>query len=161
MKEAFSRFGANSFLLLIFVVFLACTKTNKMNEVEAEKAFRNYIDLRFSNQSQTKQQLLEYTTGVHKIALQELTDDEFRIFNNLENIRKNSFKVLSVHCASLICSLRYHLVYTTKKDNIETFNSEVEKAVELRLDQGTWKIAEISDLNTQHIGLTPLTSYNK
>jgi hypothetical protein len=160
-KEAFSLSGANRFILCILLVFVACTKTNKLNEVEAEKAFRRYIDLRFSNQSQTKQELLEYTTGIHRTALEQLTEEEFRVFNNLQNIKKNTFKVLSVHCASLICSLRYNLAYTTSKDQTETFSSQVEKAVELRLDNGHWKIAEISDLSTQHVGLAPLTSHHK
>jgi hypothetical protein len=143
------------------VVLIGCSKNTKVNEVEAEKAFRQYLDLRFSSKITSKQDILQFTTGLHKTAIEQLTEDEFRIFNNLQNISKNSFKVLSIHCASLICSLRYNLTYTTKKDDVRIFESQVEKAVELRLDNGFWKIAEISDLNTQHEALTPLSSFNK
>jgi hypothetical protein len=160
-KEAYFPFGLIRFYVLLILVCVSCSKNTKVNEVEAEKAFRKYIDLRFSSTITTKKDILEFATGAHKLAIEQLTEDEFKIFNNLQKISKNSFTVLSVHCASLICSLRYNLSYITKKDDVNVFESKVEKAVELRLDNGSWKISEISDLNTQHVALTPLSSFNK
>lgn len=82
---------------------------------------------------------------------------DFVVSTEIDNVKTNSFKILSKSCEEAKkCQLKYSVSYLTQKDTYTQFSSEVEKIAELVMVKDKWLIATVSNLNTVHENLEPI-----
>ena len=141
--------------LLVFVVFslifIACEKNDK-----PEKVLSDYVNDRISGSLVKKDEILSKLTGRYWAEVNALSDEEFSKFENLGPVKKDSFKIVSNKCLDNACYITYSIKYSTLDQNTKVFQSEVKKVAEMRLEDGVWKISDISTVKTFHESLEPI-----
>lgn len=136
---------------LIFLSLFSCVQDN----LSPEAALKNFIEIRIGNVV-TRESILERVTGKMKQSLENISEDDFKKFSDLRNVKKNSFKVLSKSCQEKICYLTYSISYDTFRDDKSYFSSEVKKIAEVVNENGKWLIADVSNIKTYHESLEPI-----
>jgi hypothetical protein len=138
-------------VLLVMFILVACQKNEK-----PEIVLKNYMQDRLAGKLTSKEEILSYLTGKYWAEVNSLNEEEFKKFESLTNIKQNSFKVISNKCIDLICYITYSISYSTLDQNTKTFETEVKKVAELRLEDNQWKISDISTIKTFHESLEPI-----
>lgn len=138
------------FLLFSFLFLVACSRS------KPEEALKSYMNDRLSGKLTSREAILAKATGKYWAAINALTEDEFKKFENLSQIKQDSFRLLTRRCEGDTCYLTYSIGYSTLENNKKIFSSEVKKVAELKRDAGDWKIADISNLTTTHESLVPI-----
>ncbi len=136
MKVKF--FVTLSFLLL----FASCTK-----KTNSEDVLKGYIKYRFSP-AQSKDVLLEKTTGSLNERITSMTDDEFKDFVSMEKFKMRKFVINLKRCSDDQCFITYTLSYDQYQDGERKYENEVKKIAEIRKVEEIWKIADVSNVKT-------------
>jgi hypothetical protein len=110
-----------------------------------EEVLREYITYRFSSE-QTKEKLLEFTTGEISAKVEALTEDQFKRYTNIGIYRLNNMKVLLKSCSEKACSITYILSFSRVKG--ESLLNEIKKVAEIELVEGSWRIKDVSTVKT-------------
>ena len=100
--------------------------------------------------------VLILTACQNKTPNPETVLEEFIKTTEIQNIKKDSFHILSKSCEEKKCSLTYSLSYKTNKDDKATFSSEVQKIAQMVLIEDKWLIAEVNNVKTFHESLEPI-----
>ncbi len=145
------EFYMKKIVILGLLILFGCRSQNK-----PEEALKNYMSDRLSGRLTSRDAILTHATGKYWAAINALSDEEFKKFENLSQVKQNSYKLLSSKCTNDTCYLTYSVGYSTIENQKKTFSSEVKKVAELKMEQGEWKIADISNLKTYHESLEPL-----
>jgi len=85
-----------------------------------------------------------------------MSDQDFKNFADMQNIKSKSFKILSKSCQEEKCLLTYSISYQTTNGDQVQFSSEVKKTAELVKTGSNWLISEVSNIQTFHESLEPL-----
>jgi hypothetical protein len=113
--------------------------------LKPEDALREYISYRFSL-GQTKEKILDLTTGEARAKVESLTDEQFKRYINTGVYRLKNVKVVLKSCAETKCSITYIISYN--KIEGESQLSEIKKIAELEQIDGSWKIKDVSTVKT-------------
>lgn len=138
-------------LLAFLFIFTACLKT----EMGPEAALRDFVESRIG-QVIAKDFILERVTGRMLQSFENMSDEDFTKFADMQNIKADSFKILSKSCQEKKCFITYSVSYLTSKDGKRQFSSEVKKIAEMSLLDGKWLIADVSNIKTYHESLEPI-----
>ena len=138
--------------LLPFIFLFASCLTDKKSP---EAALKDFVETRFGHVV-TRQYILEHVTGKMKQSLENISEEDFKKFSDLRNVKNDSFKVLSKSCQEKMCYLTYSVSYRTTKEEKTTTSSEVKKIAELHLVDGKWLIEDVSNVKTYHEELEPI-----
>ena len=103
-----------------------------------------------------RQFVLDRVTGKMRQSLENISEEEFKEFSDLRNMKKDSFKILSKSCQDKQCFITYSVTYVTKKDDKLDFNTDVKKIAEVLSVDGKWLIADVSNVKTYHEALQPI-----
>lgn len=136
-------------LLLPLLILLSCSKNTS-----PESTLREFINMRFSN-GQNKSDLIQLTTGEFKASLEEMTEEDFKLFTGF-TIVKNSLDISSSNCGLNECAITYVLRYTTTDDGVKTMVTEVKKIAQLSYVDDYWKISDVQNLKSFHDSLRPI-----
>jgi hypothetical protein len=139
---------------LMLLVLSSCVE----NHSTPEGALKDYIENRIQNKL-SREEILQRLTGKLKLSLENLSDEEFQKFTGLENLNKNSVKILNRSCNNDVCYLTYTMSYKTTSDN-NTFEAEVKKIAELRVVDNKWLIADVSNVKTYLESLSTINVSN-
>lgn len=113
--------------------------------LKPEDALREYISYRFT-QGQSKEKLLDLTTGEVRAKVESLTDEQFKRYINTSVYRLKNVKVVLKSCSETQCSITYIISYD--KAEGEPQLSEIKKIAELEKIDGHWKIKDVSTVKT-------------
>ncbi len=120
-----------------------------------ESVLKRFVDYRFVL-GQTRDDMLSMTTGVLNINIAEMTDEEFKNFSNMEGYKLISFNINIKKCEVDQCYLTYIVKYSISKSNELSFNAEIKKIADMRMESGSWKIADISNIKTFYDSKKPI-----
>lgn len=121
--------------------------------LKPEEALKEFISYRFS-EGQTKEKLLDLTTGDMNAKIQSLTDEQFKSFINTSIYRLKSVKVVLKSCTTTTCSITYILSYNKIKGDSQL--NEIKKIAELELVNESWKIKDVSTVKTYFESTVPI-----
>lgn len=134
-----------SILLLAISLLTSCTKTN-----DPEIALKEYVDLRFSNENISRNDVLKRTSGTLQQQISNMSDDEFTKFQT-KNLKKRAFRILSTKCAKDECFVTYSIKYDTfDNSDGKVFTSEIKKIAQLQKENNEWKIVDVNNIKTFH-----------
>lgn len=140
-----------NFAFLLILIFASCNKDSS-----PEGALKEFVDLGIG-QKVNRELIQEKLTGKALSTFQEMSEEEFESFSNMQNIQADSFKVITKRCEEENkCTLTYSIGYTTKQDDKAKFVSEVKKIAEVVLVNEKWLISEVNNVKTYHESLEPL-----
>ena len=118
-----------------------------------EEVLREYVTYRFSP-GQTKEKLLEFTTGETSSKVESLTEDQFKSYINTGVYRLKNIKVVLKSCTENACSITYILSYNRTQG--EPLLNEIKKVAELELVEGSWRIKDVSTVKTYFESEVPI-----
>jgi len=118
-----------------------------------EEVLREYVTYRFSP-GQTKEKLLEFTTGETSSKVESLTEDQFKSYINTGVYRLKNIKVVLKSCTENTCSITYILSYNRTQG--EPLLNEIKKVAELELVEGSWRIKDVSTVKTYFESEVPI-----
>lgn len=143
------------FVFIITLLAFSCTK----KQVSAEDVLSGYIQYRFKS-SQSKTELLSKTTGELYQKIVDMDEDTFKKFSTNENKRMRKYRVDLSRCSNETCFITYTLSYDEGDKKGRKFETEIKKIAELQLEDGAWKIADVSNIKTYIDSKRPLSSSN-
>lgn len=138
-------------IIPLVLILSSCVKDAKSPDF----VLKDFIDTGAGNII-TREYVLSHVTGKMLQSFENMNEEDFKKFADMRNIKKNSFKVLSKSCQEKRCFLTYLVGYQTMKDDRSTFISEVKKIAEVIEVDGSWLIADISNIKTYHESLEPI-----
>ena len=109
-----------------------------------------YIGYRFSK-NQSKEKLLERTTGELYRDLNGLSEEALNALVDSERYRRGSLKINLKKCSQTRCHITYTLKILKREAGQRDFEIEVKKIARLDREGEAWKISRISELKS-HIG---------
>lgn len=112
-----------------------------------EEALSVYIQTVTTNKAD-RDFYLQYTSGKLLQQIESMNDEDFKEFNNFENIKSAKVKVIYKSCELDRCSLTYTVSYEVHENNKVNFDTEVKKIAELVKIENSWKISEVSNRKT-------------
>ncbi len=118
-----------------------------------EEVLREYITYRFSS-GQTKEKLLDFTTGETSAKVESLTEDQFKRYINTGIYQLKNIKVVLKSCTEKACSITYILSYNRTQG--EPLLNEIKKVAELEVVEGSWKIKDVSTVKTYFESEVPI-----
>lgn len=131
------------FTLLVFsFLFSSCTKKSNSEDV-----LKGYVKYRFSP-AQSKEVLLEKTTGSLKERISTMSEDEFKDFVSMEKFKMRKFVINLKRCSDDQCFITYTLSYDQYQEGERKYENEVKKIAEIRKQEDGWKIADVSNVKT-------------
>ena len=107
-----------------------------------------FVNYRFS-QGQTREKLLEMTSGRLKESISAMSDETFKLFVEMP-IKKKSFKIIKAQCGELQCSISYLIKYESFQQGKKDFTVDSKKIAILKKEEGAWKIVEVSNIKGYH-----------
>lgn len=141
------------FLLSLLLVLASCNK----DDGSPDSALKAFVDEGLGRKV-SRDDIQERTTGKLLAAFEAMTDEEFEKFANMQNIRPDSFKVLSKSCQDTKCIMTYSIGYTTKSEDKAIFASEVKKIAEVIQVDDKWLVSDVTNVKTYHESLEPLNT---
>jgi len=130
------------FAIFLVIAFASCTKKST-----PEKVLNDFVNYRF-NTSQSKDELLEMTTGELYERINSMEGKDLEEFLNVKDLKKRKLKVLLKNCEENECFLTYVLRYGQGAANPKDFGIEVKKIAKVEREGQTWKVAEVSNVKT-------------
>ena len=125
------------------LVILSCSKKDS-----PEQILTSFVNYRFS-QGQTRERLLEMTSGELHQSISAMSDEAFEVFSKLP-IKKRRFKIIKTRCLEGKCSISYFIKYETFKGEEKTSTVETKKIAVVKNIEGMWKIANVSNIKEFH-----------
>lgn len=129
-------------ILCVLLISSSCTKKSSSEDV-----LKGYVKYRFSP-AQSKDVLLEKTTGSLKDRISAMTEDEFKDFVSMEKFKMRKFVINLKRCSDDQCFITYTLSYDQYQDGQRKYENEVKKIAEIRKQEDGWKIADVSNVKT-------------
>lgn len=136
-------------ILSFLFVLTACLEDSST----PESALKNFTETRMGSVV-TRSYVLDRVTAKMRQSLENLSEEDFELFADMRNVKKDSFKILSKSCQAKTCFITYSIAYKTKTDF--SFFSEVKKIAEMVQVDGKWLIGDISNIKTYHESLDPI-----
>ena len=112
-----------SVFLLLFMI--SCNK-----ESTPESALEDFINYRFES-GQSKEDILEMTTGPLYEKLNSLTEEELQKLTDVKDLSKRRLKVLIKNCEEDTCYLTYVLRYVKGNETPRDYSVEVKKIAQV------------------------------
>lgn len=128
--------------LALLILFAGCTK-----ESTPETALEDFIQYRFQS-GQSKEDILEMTTGPLHEKLNEMSDEDLEKFIDVKDLKKRKLKVLIKNCEEDTCYLTYVLRYVQGKETPRDFSVEVKKIAQINKVEDKWLLADVSNVKT-------------
>jgi hypothetical protein len=110
-----------------------------------EEVLREYITYRFSP-DQTREKLLEFTTGEISAKVEALTEDQLKRYTNTGIYQLKNIKVVLKSCSEKACSITYILSFSRTKG--DSLLNEIKKVAELEDVGGSWRVKDVSTVKT-------------
>jgi hypothetical protein len=139
--------------LLILLTFLGCQENNNLSP---ESALQSFVEERMGKVVE-RDFLLERVAGKLKENVQNMSEEDFKKFADLRQVKNTSFKILSKSCQEKKCFMTYSIAYHTNQEDQLKFQSEVKKIAELAEIQGKWLIVDVSNVKTYHEAMEPIS----
>jgi len=114
-----------------------------------EAAITDFVNARLDKMV-SRSEVLERTTGKMKVSLEGMSDEEFELFANLKDYKKQSLKIISKSCQEKKCYVTYSVGYKQVKPSRNGWSSEIKKIAELMRIEGKWLISDVTNLKTYH-----------
>jgi hypothetical protein len=138
--------------LITFTILLLLSACNFDNSPES--SLRHFVNYRFSS-GQSRDQLLELTTGKLNQDIKQMDDATFEKFIQTSNLASKKLKISLNNCQEERCFITYTLNYLqdykkTKGQSKEKsgYDIAVKKIAELHFVDGDWKIASVNNIKT-------------
>jgi hypothetical protein len=132
------------FIVITFVTLISLFSCNK--ESTPESTLEALVESRFSGSD--RDDLLELTTGKLKNQLENMSDDNVKLFLETDGLRRRTLKITLKNCDTDKCFITYILKYEDKRPQGTSFNVEVKKIAEVVLEDKKWLVSDISNLKT-------------
>ncbi len=132
-------------IILCLCILFSCTA--KIDS--PEYALREFTDKRF-NKMIDKKNIANYVSGKLLEEISSMTNDEFSLYNELDDLRKKRFKISNKRCEKNKCYITYIISYETVRDEKIEFKTETKKIAEVIKTQDGWRVAEVTHLKTYH-----------
>ena len=129
-----------SVFLLLFMI--SCNK-----ESTPESALEDFINYRFES-GQSKEDILEMTTGPLYEKLNSLTEEELQKFTDVKDLSKRRLKVLIKNCEEDTCYLTYILRYVKGNETPRDYSVEVKKIAQVNKVEEKWLLSDVSNVKT-------------
>lgn len=129
-----------SVFLLLFMI--SCNK-----ESTPESALEDFINYRFES-GQSKEDILEMTTGPLYEKLNSLTEEELQKFTDVKDLTKRRLKVLIKNCEEDTCYLTYVLRYVKGNETPRDYSVEVKKIAQVNKVEEKWLLSDVSNVKT-------------
>lgn len=129
-----------SVFLLLFMI--SCNK-----ESTPESALEDFINYRFES-GQSKEDILEMTTGPLYEKLSSLTEEELQKFTDVKDLSKRKLKVLIKNCEEDTCYLTYVLRYVKGNETPRDYSVEVKKIAQVNKVEEKWLLSDVSNVKT-------------
>ncbi|MBC99627.1 MAG: hypothetical protein CME63_17920 [Halobacteriovoraceae bacterium] len=129
-----------SVFLLLFM--FSCNK-----ESTPESALEDFINYRFES-GQSKEDILEMTTGPLYEKLNSLTEEELQKFTDVKDLSKRRLKVLIKNCEEDTCYLTYVLRYVKGNETPRDYSVEVKKIAQVNKVEEKWLLSDVSNVKT-------------
>ena len=113
-----------------------------------KETLRSFVNYRFS-EGQSRDKLLEMTTGDLNRSIGEMSDSAFERFTQMK-LKKKSFKIINSRCEGPSCSITYFIKYQSLEDPASLFTTSAKKIVRLNNEEGVWKISEVKNIKSFH-----------
>lgn len=139
-------------ILLLFAV--GCLKENQTPEASLKEFINGRV-----GQIVDRSFIESRVTGKMLATFKTMSDQEFKSFADLKNIKKESIKITGKSCLDQRCLITYSLAYQTLQDGKAQFNSQVEKVAELVRIENQWLISSVNNVVTSHEGLEPINPF--
>ncbi len=110
-----------------------------------EEVLREYVEYRFT-QGQTREKLLELSTGPLKEKIESLTEDQFKKHINTGMFKYKNLKILLKSCTEKSCTITYTLTYYRNQG--DGYQTEIKKVAEVDSVENVWKVRDISTVKT-------------
>ncbi len=137
-------------LLTAAMALVSCTK-----KLGPEESLREFVRLSI-NGKMDKDTLLEATTGDLKTDLAALDEEQMSKYLRVEGASRDSFRINLSNCQPKVCFLTYTLKYEQSSNGVKTFEVELKKMAELRLEEESWLLADITDIKTYYQAEQPI-----
>ena len=131
-------------IFMLFGLLYSCNEYSVPQDV-----LRNFVHYRFSN-NQSKDYILEQTSGVLREKILTMSEDDFNKFINVKNLKKKKFKISYTKCSENKCFITYFLSYDILNEGKKRFSVEIKKIAELEKDLGVWKISDVNNVKTYY-----------
>lgn len=132
----------------LLIAFLLCVSASSCNQNDGpENSLKKYVNYRFGA-NQTKEGILERTTGKMNEYVATLENNELDDFLQTGRVQKKNFRVKLKKCTEEICFITYTVGYNHLTEGKKTFEVEVKKIAELRFIDNTWKIYDVNNVKT-------------
>lgn len=132
--------------LLPLIFLVACSYSPK----SPEGLIKMYVK-DTSTKNVSRDYYEKYTTGEILEATNTLTDEEFEANSKMGNVKNAQTKIVMKKCDSeQKCVVTYIVEYTYqgKEGAKSTYKNEVKKIAEVEMIDGSWKIANVTNLKT-------------
>lgn len=136
-------------LVLIGLTF-GCSKKN-----DPENALRDYVNYRFST-SQSKDKLLDMTSGELNLSIQQMTDEEYAQFSDVGRYKKGNLNIALKKCTETTCFITYTLKYQVMENDQKTIEAEIKKVAKLVQEKDIWKVSDVNNVKTYFDAKQPL-----
>jgi hypothetical protein len=121
---------------------ISCNK-----ESTPESALEDFINYRFES-GQSKEDILEMTTGPLYEKLNSLTEEELQKFTDVKDLSKRRLKVLIKNCEEDTCYLTYVLRYVKGNETPRDYSVEVKKIAQVNKVEEKWLLSDVSNVKT-------------
>jgi hypothetical protein len=112
-----------------------------------EDVLRTFINYRLSS-SQSKQELLDLSTGKMRAQIEAMPEENFKKFTNTSMFRLNSIEITLKSCNPNHCTITYVLKYSKMSGDTTSASNEIKKMAEIEKEGGQWKISGVSTVKT-------------
>tara|TARA_Y100000768_G_C23975431_1_gene682788 strand:- start:1268 stop:1675 length:408 start_codon:yes stop_codon:yes gene_type:complete len=116
-------------------------------ESTPESALEDFINYRFES-GQSKEDILEMTTGPLYEKLNSLTEEELQKFTDVKDLSKRRLKVLIKNCEEDTCYLTYVLRYVKGNETPRDYSVEVKKIAQVNKVEEKWLLSDVSNVKT-------------
>lgn len=135
----------------LIIVGISCTKKADT----PEEALKEYIS-GIPNNVSNRDFYLERTSGKLKAAIQAMDEEEFKQFTSMPKLEKLKYEILHKNCQPNSCIITYTVEYAQEFEQEGKFDSASKKIAEIIMDEGQWKIANVTNLKTFIDSKTPV-----
>ena len=135
-------------MLKFVLMALVLTLSSCQKDESPEGYLNRFIDYRFSD-GQTREELLDMTSGEIKNSLINMEADELKEFLTATgNNQKRKFKMLHKNCSGKECFITYVLNTNHYTDKTKTFEVETKKTAKLVMENEKWLVSEVDTMKT-------------
>jgi hypothetical protein len=137
-------------LVVVLLISFSCEKKDGPDSV-----LKKFVHYRFGA-NQSRDTMLDMTTGILSMKIADMTEQEFSSFSNMGGYKLSRFDIHIRKCTEDQCYLTYVVKYSISKLNEVSFKVEVKKIADMKLENGVWKIADVSNIKSFYDSKKPI-----